>query len=210
MNDFYPGSTKKCGYCGEDVRAEAKRCPYCGSIIESDTDYTRGQNAPDYPDSRPTEQYRDNERANSPDYTRVPDNSEDRPNETNPSNDSYYTPSGVNETRNTYPPDRPASQPNYANRTQYGNHQMPQQYGRQRSGKLSNGIKVFLSTLAGVIPGVGQIVGIITAIVFMNSDYDEERKSFGVSLLVASIIMFVVWSFLCFVAYAAGSAVRNY
>lgn len=57
---------------------------------------------------------------------------------------------------------------------------------------LSNGLKVFLTVLFTVVPGFGQLAGIITGIIFMNSDDDTDRKSFGVALLVASIIMFVL------------------
>lgn len=56
---------------------------------------------------------------------------------------------------------------------------------------LSNGMKVFLTILFTVIPGFGQLAGIITAIVFMNAEGDSDRKSFGVALMVASLIMFI-------------------
>jgi hypothetical protein len=42
-------------------------------------------------------------------------------------------------------------------------------------------------------------VGIIAAIVFMNSEGDKDRKSFGVALLVASLAMFVLACIGCFV-----------
>jgi hypothetical protein len=66
---------------------------------------------------------------------------------------------------------------------------------------LSNGMKVFLSILFTVIPGIGQLAGIITAIVFMNTEDDADRKSFGVALLIASIIMFVLSCISCFIIF---------
>lgn len=65
---------------------------------------------------------------------------------------------------------------------------------------LSNGTKVFLTSISTVL-WIGQLVGIIAAIIYMNSEYDADRKSFGVALMVASLIFFVVESCLgCFIA----------
>lgn len=71
---------------------------------------------------------------------------------------------------------------------------------------LSNGYKVFLTVISTVIPGFGQLLGIISAIIFMNSDDDSDRRSFGVALLIATSIMFI-FSFICFfvIILAAGS-----
>lgn len=63
---------------------------------------------------------------------------------------------------------------------------------------LGNGLKVFLTVIFTMIPGLGQLAGIITAIVFMNTDDDPDRKSFGVAILVASLIMFVLACIGCF------------
>lgn len=65
---------------------------------------------------------------------------------------------------------------------------------RQTEPMISNGLKVFLSVVSSVIPGVGQIIGIISAIIFMSNEQDSDSKSFGKSLLIASLIMFGVWS----------------
>jgi ribosomal protein L40E len=64
---------------------------------------------------------------------------------------------------------------------------------------LSNGAKVFLTVIFSVIPGIGQLAGIITAMILMSSDHSD-RKSFGKALLVAGIIMFLV----SFVVYFMG------
>lgn len=59
---------------------------------------------------------------------------------------------------------------------------------------LSNGLKVILSVISSVIPGVGQIIGIISAIIFISNEQDLDRKSFGKALLTSSLVMFGVWS----------------
>jgi len=65
--------------------------------------------------------------------------------------------------------------------------------------KLSNGMKVFLSMIA-TIPLVGQLVGIIMGIVFMNSENDPDRRAFGKALLIGTLVIFFV-SCLCCAAY---------
>lgn len=63
----------------------------------------------------------------------------------------------------------------------------------QEVNRLGNGMKVFL-TVISTIPWIGQLIGIISAIVFMNSEYDTDRKSFGLALLIASVVLFVIVS----------------
>jgi len=66
---------------------------------------------------------------------------------------------------------------------------------------------VFLTVLFTLLPGIGQLAGIITAIVFMNADGDKDRKSFGVALLVACLILFVFACIGCFVISIASQSV---
>ena len=63
---------------------------------------------------------------------------------------------------------------------------------------LGNGMKVFLTLVFALLPGIGQLAGIITAIAFMSSNDDSDRRSFGSALLVANIIMFVLMCLGCF------------
>lgn len=58
--------------------------------------------------------------------------------------------------------------------------------------RLSNALKVFITVVCTVVPGLGQLAGIIIAIIFINSDDDEDRKSFGTALLISSLIVFVI------------------
>jgi|GEM_PF-711747 len=62
---------------------------------------------------------------------------------------------------------------------------------------ISNAMKVFITTICNIIPGIGQLVGVIIAIVFMNSEGDTDKRSFGLALLVSSIAIFVFWCISC-------------
>jgi len=79
---------------------------------------------------------------------------------------------------------------------------------QQTPGPLSNGIKVFLTVVATVIPGLGQLAGIIMGIVFMNAENDSDRRSFGVALLIASLIFFLLSCLGCFIALIGASAIQ--
>ena len=70
---------------------------------------------------------------------------------------------------------------------------------------LSNAMKVFLTSLSNFIPGLGQLIGVIIAIVYMNTEGDTDKRSFGLALLVNSIIVFVLWTITCCVFGIWGS-----
>lgn len=57
---------------------------------------------------------------------------------------------------------------------------------------LSNALKVFITVVCTIVPGLGQLAGIIIAIIFINSGDDDDRKSFGTALLISSLIVFVI------------------
>ncbi|HEX2946401.1 MAG TPA: hypothetical protein VHT96_10645 [Clostridia bacterium] len=107
---------------------------------------------------------------------------------------------GQGQWQNTDRPAQDYQRPYYQNQ----NRQQPVQ--RYEKTPLSNGLKVFLTVLFTVLPGIGQLAGIITAIVFMSSEGDSDRRSFGVALLVASLIMFVLACIGCFVASLASAS----
>lgn len=80
-----------------------------------------------------------------------------------------------------------------------------------RRNTLSNNMKVFLTVITSLVPGLGQIVGIIIAIIFMNSENDLDKRSFGVALLVSSIIIFALtflWFFI--IVLAAGKMYEQF
>ena len=105
---------------------------------------------------------------------------------------------GQGQWQNPERPEQDYRRPYYQNR--------PQQGQRYEKPALSNGLKVFLTLLFALLPGIGQLAGIITAIVFMNSEGDKDRRSFGVALLVACIIMFVLACIGCFILSIASAS----
>ena len=63
---------------------------------------------------------------------------------------------------------------------------------------LSNWIKVTLSILVPALPGIGALIGIIAAIIFMTKE-DEDRKTFGYALLTYSVIFFILICTCCMI-----------
>jgi hypothetical protein len=203
-------SQKKCGFCGENIPAEADRCPYCGSILEVtvDSPYKMPEQQGDAPGAGVSETG-DSVQGNGP----VQDQ-QDAANQ----NDTYapqygQTPPQYEQTPPQYgqtPPQGMGQGPAYGQRYDYGQRpyyprqQQSPAYRSSTRPPLSNGLKVFLTMLFTLLPGIGQIAGIITAIVFMSSDGDEDRRSFGVALLVASLVMFVLSCLGCFLLYSIG------
>lgn len=70
-------------------------------------------------------------------------------------------------------------------------------------GTLSNGFKVFIAMLA-TVPLIGQLVGIIMAIIYMNSEGDPDKKSFGKALLIGTLVIFLLIC-ICCISYVAFS-----
>lgn len=188
---------KKCGFCGMDIPADAGRCTYCGSLLEVKVDqniFTNPQEEEPSVRDRETSttvndeeaaEYKVNQQDKPDDKT---DDMEDDKTEDKPNFEVIPAPNTGNDYRQ--------------------NNGIPT-YGGSNRKPLSNGLKVFLTILFTVIPGIGQLAGIITAIVFMNADDDADRKSFGVALLVASIILFVLSCIGCFVLMLVFSVNQN-
>ncbi|NLP46978.1 MAG: zinc ribbon domain-containing protein [Epulopiscium sp.] len=67
---------------------------------------------------------------------------------------------------------------------------------------LNNWIKVLLSIMVPVIPGLGALIGIIVGILFMTKE-DKDRKTFGKALLTISIIFILLFCSCAFIFYFA-------
>lgn len=64
---------------------------------------------------------------------------------------------------------------------------------------MSNWAKVIISALAAIIPGIGQIVGIILGLVFISSDNNADKRSYGAALITVSVVVFIVSALFWFV-----------
>ena len=62
---------------------------------------------------------------------------------------------------------------------------------------ISNWTKGVLTFLTVLIPGIGQIIGLIAGLVFL-SDEAKDKRSFGSVLIAISIITFSILAFLWF------------
>lgn len=194
----FDNKQKNCGFCGESIPASAGRCPYCGSILEVEINNNynigSGNSSPDNTNA-PLD---GNEQAN---YGQNSDSSDKSAYDSNVQTGGQQA---YNEAGSQRPQQRiymssvqnnqyvPYSRTNYSNRKQ-----------------MSNGIKVLLTAITAAIPGIGQLVGIIAAIVFMNAEDDSDRKSFGLALLVASLIFFIFACIGCFVVAMIGSSAQG-
>jgi hypothetical protein len=69
--------------------------------------------------------------------------------------------------------------------------------------RISNGMKVFITIICTVIPGLGQLAGVIAAIVFMNDQEDADARSFGTALLISSVFFFIITCMFWFVILVA-------
>lgn len=172
---------KKCNFCGEQIPADTGRCPFCGSLLEVPVD----EGAFRIPGERPPEDHTQSGAASGEAPADVPAAGEapaaDAGGARANAERTGYLPGNAEGYTKAYYNDNPG-------------------FRVYKKPPLSNGMKVFLTLVFALIPGIGQLAGIITAIVFMNTDDDPDRKSFGVAILVASLIMFVLACIGCFTA----------
>lgn len=204
---------KKCSFCGESISVGAGRCPYCGSILKVAIGNIYHTTPPDNTadnDAEGAEQ-------NGSEYVQVEQNAEvelNNPESQNAASQPDNT--GLNGNASV-PQAKPGQQTAFRSRI-HGNERpydnrdyVPDgTFGNGMRNPLSNGMKVFLTMLFTILPGIGQLAGIITAIVFMNSEGDSDRRSFGVALLVACLIMFVFACIGCFILVIAISSSNQF
>ncbi len=196
---------KRCNYCGENIGANARRCPYCGSLAEPETSVVEAKYNPAPDNSMPDNSVPENEEgvsqvqselaysAESPlqgkDLT-MQETTQEAIHEAiqSPIQETIKESAASGVTENT----RAYYDASWRADTS-GNFQHAQVQNVNNNIKgMSNGLKVFLTVIASVIPGIGQLIGIICGIVFINLDDNRDKKSFGVALLIASIVMFVL------------------
>jgi hypothetical protein len=188
---------KKCDFCGESIPVSANRCPYCASILEVTVDNT-------FDPSGTEQQSLFHENDAGTDETGADQvNGQDR---------GQMQQNDAGTGQNQQEPGRWQSgyqDPNAVKRPYYPrNHQPVMQSGSKAP--MGNGMKVFLTMVFTLLPGIGQLAGIITAIVLMSSNDDSDRRSFGSALLVANIVMFVLSCLGCFILGLIGQSLPYY
>lgn len=187
---------RKCSYCGEEIPYEARRCKYCGSLLAVAAEEYAPEGAA-HGDQTGEEDRNDgfSEGGCSP---------------TDPENKSFNTGTANFPQVKTAPfnsaqgtPPAPA-----ASTVRMPNAAPPprRKYAAGYTKPLGNGRKVFLTIISTVIPGLGQLIGLILGLVFMNQE-EPDRRSFGQALLVASLVFFVGTCVLCFVVVLAMSSI---
>ena len=198
---------KKCVFCGESIPLRAGRCPYCGSILETRSDDggvgtgTAGRDgAGNVQDPRSDDAGgQHNAGAAGGGFNNGNDfnaggglNTGGSPNTWGgPDTGGTYN-SGGQDIKGGY---------GYAREKIYGSEPVSRPvYGSEPAKPLSNGMKVFLTAIFALVPAIGQLAGIITAILFMNSEDDGDRKSFGAAILVLSLVMFALSCIAGFIA----------
>jgi len=189
---LYNNMQKKCAFCRENIPAGAGRCPYCGSVLETAADEnfkTREDEGSGQPYAGPGE-------SGAGEPAQDPSAVQDVPGSVA---QGQTTPEGTWETYRPPMGTGPWTERGY----QYRYAPQPG-YGRT---PLSNGMKVFLTVLFTLLPGIGQLAGIITAIVFMGSEGDSDRKSFGAALLVSNVILFILSCIGCFIFSIAAQSI---
>jgi hypothetical protein len=170
MNNADNGN-KVCSFCGENISIDFKRCPYCGSQLEAN-------------------------------QVQSQDSSIDSSIDNSIDNSNFeYSKTQYNDLNSTSPKDSMGSANGIENISTRVEHE--QYKGKHNTAEsmiqpsMSNNMKVFLTTLCNIVPGLGQLAGVIIAIVLMNAEGDTDKKSFGLALLVTSLIVFVIMSISC-------------
>ncbi len=211
---------KNCDYCGEEIKSNLRRCPFCGSLLKLEKHQeektlvinTESINA------NAEKTYEDNVSAEgmsvAETVTDMMDMDEAEAIENRKLEEFDLANKNIEnkniEDKNFIVIEEPYKKEDYYKHEDNYKHENFTRYEikekEYESKPLSNGYKVFLTVISTVIPGFGQLLGIISAIIFMNSDDDSDRRSFGVALLIATSIMFI-FSFICFfvIILAAGS-----
>ncbi|HHV95438.1 MAG TPA: hypothetical protein GXX37_03015 [Clostridiaceae bacterium] len=206
---------KECEYCHESIDERARRCPFCGSLLnirkkQEIQHYLEEQEHPEKQDSF-VGQLDDKSFSDEEDYLDTGNNQysqdllhnyDDTPTsyeesiEEGPEGEKIFYGEDIYKTKERFSDynlnnNYAKSKVNYTqNRNYFGS--------IDNKSVLTNGMKVFITVISSVVPGLGQIAGIILAIIFMNSEDDVDKRSFGVALLVASLILFVISCFSCF------------
>lgn len=230
---------KICTFCGEDIAADFKRCPYCGSLLDIKPSFSENEeNKPDSM-KNVSYGFEAGNQGDKPDYYGAGEKINESVFKEEPLGDHNYYAEPENkmekepefgERAPEFRENTPAFQESISGDTEpvgsksslsgsimpdSGLKQVGSQYNLDLNKStvnkppISNGMKVFLTSICNLVPGLGQIAGVIIAVVLMNTEGDEDRKSFGFALLITSLIVFVLTGISCCILLSIISNLLN-
>lgn len=192
MNPNY-NRTKRCSYCGEEIAFDDRRCPFCCSLLNDNQFNTSAFYGNDFVQPYYNGWYPPVDNVyNSNQYNQMP-------------------PFGLQSI---------APQPEIKQNQAYSSTEMegwnniqgqPTQDNSVNSNTEENAFttrsKVFLTAACSVVPGLGQLAGIIISIILLNSEDSEDKRKFGTSLMLASVVTF---AFQCIIIFLLVIALSPY
>lgn len=163
-------TTKRCNTCGEESPGDLNYCRYCGSALPFGRAEHKSEETQDLTGNH---QFMESlkEESNMTMPISTGDGEDTSVVETKRIGNLDYIPISNQQRIQTA---------NTSNRTLTNKNSIP------------NGMKVLLSVICAVVPGLGQLICLILAIIFINTEGDEDKSSFGIALLVASLVLFVL------------------
>lgn len=199
-------SLRICEHCKEEISYTARRCPYCGSLlgnpvqtgyygqqdIVNNNTFNQDTVKPDNIDYNNNQNADINANTNTS-TERISLDKTDLSKDSGQAYSEHNSQNGVPDNNEAHSVNANDSENSSGYKYYYSHINEMDSYDIK---PLSNRRKVFLTTFSSFIPWLGQLVGIIAAIVYMNSEEDDDRRSFGRSLLVSSLITFVIFTFL--------------
>ncbi len=161
-----------CNFCKEKLEFGYSRCPYCGSILKDNL-----RQASIYYKSDNDENISENEESNELDNENKDDDLNSNINFVLKSYDEYKK----------YQKEESMLETDSNDKKKEVSSDM-----EVDARPMSNSIKVFLTAITTCVPGFGQLIGVIIAIVLMSADDNKDRNSFGKALMVNSLIFFIL------------------
>ncbi|TYQ12938.1 UNVERIFIED_CONTAM: hypothetical protein Cloal_3979 [Acetivibrio alkalicellulosi] len=192
---------KICSFCGEEVSIDYKRCPYCGSLAQLENG-NKYENIEDTRNIQPR---------NEGEYiikSSIDENGIERIHNSNvliegtKEDDSVFKEQNAEKLQNNEIIKKDSTKKIVSHKNSMSKEQT-------HKGSLSNIKKVFLTAICTLIPGIGQLAGVIVAIIYMNIEDDSDRNTFGFALLISSLTTFIIVGIgFYFFAVAIGNIIK--
>jgi hypothetical protein len=195
--DNFDEKKYKCPYCGYEMNKKQSRCENCASILDIKAEPEEKPFKDESIEYKPSDEVtdsQDSDMQNDETGTRpIEEKTEKKETEENFENKEEKKAPTENiffETKD--------------NNSFFGNSFSNQPYNSFNKNSfapvepkpLTNAMKVALTTLCVLVPVIGQFIGLVLSIIYMNTDEElkdcDDRRSFGLALLIACVIAFVM------------------